>query len=84
MFLDYDGTLSPIVDDPDAAFMRETMRMAVRSMAKHFPTAIVSGRCRDKPQLHEPANRPVTRNFGAQLLKNAQEKAKNPAARPAL
>jgi trehalose 6-phosphate phosphatase len=24
------------------------MRMAVRSVAKHFPTAIVSGRCRDK------------------------------------
>ncbi|KAI4975353.1 hypothetical protein ZWY2020_048960 [Hordeum vulgare] len=24
MFLDYDGTLSPIVDDPDAAFMSET------------------------------------------------------------
>ncbi|KAL6846058.1 hypothetical protein ACP4OV_023506 [Aristida adscensionis] len=48
MFLDYDGTLSPIVDDPDAAFMSETMRMAVRSVAKLFPTAIVSGRCRDK------------------------------------
>ncbi|KAG8049547.1 hypothetical protein GUJ93_ZPchr0009g937 [Zizania palustris] len=48
MFLDYDGTLSPIVDDPDIAFMSETMRMAVRSVAKHFPTAIVSGRCRDK------------------------------------
>ncbi|CAL5088623.1 unnamed protein product [Urochloa decumbens] len=48
MFLDYYGTLSPIVDDPDAAFMSETMRMAVRSVAKHFPTAIVSGRCRDK------------------------------------
>ncbi|XP_025803466.1 probable trehalose-phosphate phosphatase 7 isoform X2 [Panicum hallii] len=48
MFLDYDGTLSPIVDDPDAAFMSETMRMAVRSVAKHFPTAIVSGRCLDK------------------------------------
>ncbi|KAJ1289459.1 hypothetical protein BS78_02G165800 [Paspalum vaginatum] len=48
MFLDYDGTLSPIVDDPDAAFMSETMRMAVRSVARHFPTAIVSGRCRDK------------------------------------
>ncbi|VAI31982.1 unnamed protein product [Triticum turgidum subsp. durum] len=47
MFLDYDGTLSPIVDDPDAAFMSETMRMAVRSVAKHFPTAIVSGRCRE-------------------------------------
>jgi trehalose 6-phosphate phosphatase len=24
------------------------MRMAVRSVAKQFPTAIVSGRCRDK------------------------------------
>uniref|UniRef100_A0ACD5XKT9 Uncharacterized protein n=1 Tax=Avena sativa TaxID=4498 RepID=A0ACD5XKT9_AVESA len=48
MFLDYDGTLSPIVNDPDAAFMSETMRMAVRSVAKQFPTAIVSGRCRDK------------------------------------
>ncbi|KAI4977593.1 hypothetical protein ZWY2020_059963, partial [Hordeum vulgare] len=35
-----------------------------------------------KPQLHEPANRPVTRNFGAQLLKNAQEKAKNPPVPP--
>ncbi|CAN6217452.1 unnamed protein product [Urochloa humidicola] len=40
--------MSPIVDDPDAAFMSETMRMAVRSVARHFPTAIVSGRCRDK------------------------------------
>ncbi|XP_051184130.2 probable trehalose-phosphate phosphatase 7 [Lolium perenne] len=48
MFLDYDGTLSPIVNDPDAAFMSDTMRMAVRSVAKQFPTAIVSGRCRDK------------------------------------
>ncbi|KAI5015727.1 hypothetical protein ZWY2020_057117 [Hordeum vulgare] len=37
-----------------------------------------------KPQPHELVTRPVMRNFGAQLLKNAQEKAKNPAARPAL
>nr|CAB3480893.1 unnamed protein product [Digitaria exilis] len=48
VFLDYDGTLSPIVDDPDAAYMSDTMRRAVRSVGKHFPTAIVSGRCRDK------------------------------------
>lgn len=26
MFLDYDGTLSPIVDQPDKAFMNEGMR----------------------------------------------------------
>ncbi|KAL6657563.1 hypothetical protein ACP70R_005343 [Stipagrostis hirtigluma subsp. patula] len=48
MFLDYDGTLSPIVEDPDRAVMSEEMRDAVRGVAAHFPTAIVSGRCRDK------------------------------------
>ncbi|CAD6217030.1 unnamed protein product [Miscanthus lutarioriparius] len=48
MFLDYDGTLSPIVEDPDRAIMSEEMREAVRRVAEHFPTAIVSGRCRDK------------------------------------
>ncbi|KAL6841957.1 hypothetical protein ACP4OV_028469 [Aristida adscensionis] len=48
MFLDYDGTLSPIVRDPDTAVMTDEMREAVRGVAEHFPTAIVSGRCRDK------------------------------------
>ncbi|KAA3461969.1 putative trehalose-phosphate phosphatase J [Gossypium australe] len=48
MFLDYDGTLSPIVEDPDRAFMSKKMRKTVRKLAKCFPTAIVSGRCRDK------------------------------------
>ncbi|XP_028755127.1 probable trehalose-phosphate phosphatase J [Neltuma alba] len=48
VFLDYDGTLSPIVDDPDRAFMSNGMRKTVRNLARCFPTAIVSGRCRDK------------------------------------
>ncbi|KAL9234251.1 hypothetical protein vseg_009139 [Gypsophila vaccaria] len=48
MFLDYDGTLSPIVQDPDRAFMSQEMRAAVKEVAKHFPTAIVSGRGKDK------------------------------------
>ncbi|KAG6526304.1 hypothetical protein ZIOFF_016287 [Zingiber officinale] len=48
MFLDYDGTLSLIVDDPDCAFMSDEMREAVRDVASHFPTAIVSRRCREK------------------------------------
>ncbi|KAF7830677.1 putative trehalose-phosphate phosphatase C [Senna tora] len=48
VFLDYDGTLSPIVDDPDRAFMSHEMREAVREVAKNFPTAIISGRSRDK------------------------------------
>lgn len=48
VFLDYDGTLSPIVEDPDHAFMSDEMRSALRDVAKHFPTAIITGRCRDK------------------------------------
>lgn len=48
IFLDYDGTLSPIVDDPDRAFMSADMLSAVKDVAKHFPTAIISGRSRDK------------------------------------
>ncbi|XP_073102072.1 probable trehalose-phosphate phosphatase F isoform X2 [Elaeis guineensis] len=48
LFLDYDGTLSPIVDNPDHAYMTSAMRTAVKGVAKCFPTAIISGRSRDK------------------------------------
>ncbi|XP_075496411.1 putative trehalose-phosphate phosphatase 2 isoform X1 [Primulina tabacum] len=48
LFLDYDGTLSPIVNDPNHAFMTDRMRSAVREVARHFPTAIISGRSREK------------------------------------
>ncbi|XP_065043364.1 probable trehalose-phosphate phosphatase H isoform X1 [Musa acuminata AAA Group] len=48
VFLDYDGTLSPIVDDPDRAFMSDSMRSAVNKVAQYFPTCIISGRRRDK------------------------------------
>ncbi|XP_022637841.1 probable trehalose-phosphate phosphatase H isoform X1 [Vigna radiata var. radiata] len=47
-FLDYDGTLSPIVADPDKAYMSQKMRATLKDIARHFPTAIVSGRCIDK------------------------------------
>ncbi|XP_020095015.1 probable trehalose-phosphate phosphatase 2 [Ananas comosus] len=48
LFLDYDGTLSPIVDNPDNAIMSDAMREAVKNVAKCIPTAIISGRSRDK------------------------------------
>ncbi|KAG7028374.1 putative trehalose-phosphate phosphatase G, partial [Cucurbita argyrosperma subsp. argyrosperma] len=48
VFLDYDGTLSPIVNDPDCAVMSNAMRSAVRNVAKYFPTAVISGRRREK------------------------------------
>ncbi|KAJ1290929.1 hypothetical protein BS78_02G280000 [Paspalum vaginatum] len=48
LFLDYDGTLSPIVDEPDNAVMSDQMREVVRNAALHLPTAIISGRSCDK------------------------------------
>ncbi|XP_073000735.1 probable trehalose-phosphate phosphatase 2 [Typha latifolia] len=48
LFLDYDGTLSPIVDNPDNAIMSNEMRTAVKNVARCLPTAIISGRSRDK------------------------------------
>ncbi|KAG8083847.1 hypothetical protein GUJ93_ZPchr0010g7904 [Zizania palustris] len=48
LFFDYDGTLSPIVDNPENAIMSDEMRDAVRYVASLFPTAIISGRSRDK------------------------------------
>lgn len=50
VFLDYDGTLAPIVDDPAEARIREGTREAVRAISRVCPTAIVSGRSRDKVQ----------------------------------
>lgn len=50
VFLDYDGTLTPIVRDPDRAFMSREMRDSVRACAQVFPTAIISGRGREKVQ----------------------------------
>ena len=44
VFLDYDGTLSPIVEDPAAATLGEGMRAALSRLAARVPVAIVSGR----------------------------------------
>lgn len=44
VFLDYDGTLTPIVDDPDEAVLDEAMRAAIRRLRSRCPVAVVSGR----------------------------------------
>lgn len=44
VFLDYDGTLSPIVDDPAAATLSDSMRAALKHLAARVPVGIVSGR----------------------------------------
>ena len=44
VFLDYDGTLTPIVEDHTQAFLSQAMRDAVRDLAARCRVAIVSGR----------------------------------------
>ena len=49
-FLDYDGTLTPIVENPSEAKLTEEARSVVRALAACHPTAIVSGRARATAQ----------------------------------
>jgi trehalose 6-phosphate phosphatase len=48
VFLDYDGTLTPIVERPEDAILPADTRELVRRLAARCPVAIVSGRGRDK------------------------------------
>ena len=41
---DYDGTLSPIVSNPERAAMRSTTRRLLDALAKLYPCMIISGR----------------------------------------
>ncbi|MEM6110673.1 trehalose-phosphatase [Mycobacterium sp. 050272] len=44
VFLDFDGTLSDIVDDPDAAVLVRGAAEALRALAAQCPVAVISGR----------------------------------------
>jgi alpha,alpha-trehalase len=44
VFLDYDGTLTPIVERPEDALLAEEMRERIRRLAERCLVAIVSGR----------------------------------------
>ncbi|MFH1355131.1 MAG: trehalose-phosphatase [Candidatus Omnitrophota bacterium] len=46
-FLDYDGTLTPIVSRPELAVISREMQDTVRKLSKIFTVAIVSGRMRE-------------------------------------
>lgn len=46
LFLDYDGTLTPIVDRPQDAHLAEAMRATVARLARRCTVAVVSGRDR--------------------------------------
>jgi alpha,alpha-trehalase len=44
LFTDYDGTLTPIVDDPAAAILSNEMRSYLQNLAEHCTVAVISGR----------------------------------------
>jgi trehalose 6-phosphate phosphatase len=46
LFLDYDGTLTPIVARPDFAVLNQEQRETLTHLAQVFPLAIISGRDR--------------------------------------
>jgi trehalose 6-phosphate phosphatase len=46
VFLDYDGTLTPIVERPEDAVIAQSMREAVRGLAARCSVCVVSGRDR--------------------------------------
>ncbi len=47
VFSDYDGTLAPIVDDPDEADLPPATREALRRLSRTCPVAVLSGRDAD-------------------------------------
>src|SRR5438094_933274 len=44
IFLDYDGTLTPIVSHPENALLSDSMRQALQELVLQAPVAILSGR----------------------------------------
>ena len=44
VFVDYDGTLTPIVSRPEDACLTDSTRRTLRALAAHVPVAILSGR----------------------------------------
>ena len=57
LFLDFDGTLAPIVDDPDAAAMSVEMRAAVMEAHGVLGGALAHLGGREQQQLLDPLHR---------------------------
>jgi trehalose-phosphatase len=51
LFLDYDGTLSPIVAQPEDAVLTDAMRAVIHRLAKMCTVAVISGR--DLPDVRD-------------------------------
>ncbi|MGM0368731.1 MAG: trehalose-phosphatase [Actinomycetota bacterium] len=47
MFLDYDGTLTPIVSTPDLAILSDDMKAILKKLVSKYTVSIISGRSTD-------------------------------------
>ena len=54
VFLDYDGTLTPIVASPELAILSEETRETLKQLAMHCTVGIISGR--DRANVHQLVN----------------------------
>jgi alpha,alpha-trehalase len=50
IFLDYDGTLTPIVEDPEKATLSDKNKRIIKRLVEHYSVAIISGRDLDDVQ----------------------------------
>lgn len=83
VFLDYDGTLTPIVDRPELAVMTPSMRETVRVLATVCPTAIVSGRgLADVAALVKLDELIYSGNHGFEISVPGESKVHNEKGRP--
>jgi alpha,alpha-trehalase len=63
VFLDFDGTLTPIVRRPEEAHLDEAMRAAVAQLAQYCRVAVISGR--DLPDVRERVGLPQLHYAGS-------------------
>ena len=72
IFLDYDGTLTPIVSHPENALLSDSMQQALQELVLQAPVAILSGR--DLDDVRQRVN--MTQTASGQLEASARERVK--------
>jgi trehalose 6-phosphate phosphatase len=87
LFLDYDGTLVPIVRDPFRAFIDPKRKEFISRLSEKIPTAIVTGRSLKnllKVFGEPPPHLYLITSHGALITKNGRTVHKSPASLPPL
>lgn len=65
---DFDGTLAPIVKDPEAAFMKDSVLQALKKLARKRKVAIISGRSIEDLKKRVPKDLQLVGNHGLEGL----------------